>query len=94
MLRRKKTELLKRRLLCFSNDCLRENPGKCHHRILKQVYSKTKCPVWSGGKSTLKKLCINSQFGYCAQVWINRSRNHERNRIHEKAPRFYFEILL
>ena len=44
--------------------------------------------MWSGGKSALKKLCINSQFGYCAQVWINRSRNHEKNRIHEKAPRF------
>ena len=38
----------------------------------------------------LKKLCINSQFGYWAQAWINRSRNHEKNRIHEKALRFVY----
>ena len=35
--KKKKSELLKRRLLCFSNNCLRENPDKCYHPILKQV---------------------------------------------------------
>ena len=57
---------------------------------LKQDQSKTKCPVWSVGKRALKKLCINSQFGYCAQAWINRSRNQQKNRIHEKALRFVY----
>ena len=49
----KKSELLKRRLLCFSNNCLRANPDKCHHCILKKAQSKTKCPVWSVGKRGL-----------------------------------------
>ena len=41
-------------------------------------------------KRALKKLYINSQFGYCAQAWINHSRKHEKNRIHAKALRFVY----
>ena len=43
--------------------------------------------MWSVRKRALKKLCINSKFGYCAQAWINHSRNHEKNRIQEKVLR-------
>ena len=38
--KKKKSELLKRRLLCFSNNCLRENPDKCHLRILNKISQK------------------------------------------------------
>ena len=42
----KKSELLKRTLLCFSNNCLRENPDKCHHRISKKKFSEKLSALW------------------------------------------------
>ena len=39
-------------------------------------------------KMTSKKLCINSQIGYCPLAWIKKSR--KINRIHEKVLRFVY----
>ena len=36
-------------------------------------------------KRTSKKLCINSQIGYCPLAWMKKS-----SRIHEKALRFVY----
>ena len=40
-------------------------------------------------KRTSKKLCINSQIGYCPLVWMKK-KVANKNRIHEKVLRFVY----
>ena len=90
--KQEKGKLLKSRLIYFSNDCLRANPNKCHHLILKYVQSKTKCPVQSATKTDLERVM------YKLANWVLPSsideKKQKKNRMHGNDLFIMTEILL
>ena len=90
--KQEKGKLLKSRLIYFSNDCLRANPNKYHHLILKYVQSKTKCPVQSATKTDLERVM------YKLANWVLPSsideKKQKKNRMHGNDLFIMTEILL